>query len=115
MEKTLEMYLSSSKETGVDIWLATNGMIVSGHTVSMIDYFAAALKLQGQDLEKFTQRVNELLQEHPDAPASEEKSSSFILFTDATVYVAGRESYQAILAVNPELVSFWGPGILEIS
>jgi hypothetical protein len=114
MDAALKVLLESITD-GVDIWVASNGIIVSGHTVGLVDFFETYLASTGMSEGTFRIKVEKKMADHKDEPKNKEgekRDSPLVLFSDAKIFTNGRYLCSGPVALNPDLIAAWGPGLM---
>ncbi len=115
MDPALKVLLNLGKDHGVDIWVATNGIIVSGHTVGIVDFFDRLLTLSGMEGGEFREIYKES-ETIPDVKSEEhdgeDEHSPLVMFADAKIFFNGRYLCSGPVSLDSDLIAAWGPGLM---
>lgn len=114
MDVALKTLLETASD-GIDIWVATNGIIVSGHTVGLVNFFDRYLTLTGRAEGTFRKMIDEKMAaalDEPERKADEDQASPVVLFSNATIYANGRILCSGPMSLNADLIAAWGPGLM---
>lgn len=115
MDVMLKILLEESAN-GIDIWVATNGIFVTGHTVGMVDFLDRYTTLRGKSEGSFRKKVDEMMAEaniEPEQTTVEKSDPQVVLFSDAKIYGFGKILFSGPVSLNADLIAAWGPGVME--
>ncbi|HZW04256.1 MAG TPA: hypothetical protein VFF68_10040 [Anaerolineaceae bacterium] len=116
MDAALRAYLLSCKNREADIWVATSGILVSGRTTSVVEFFAEAARRSGKDDKEIYRGFEEGMSAKDNAaePGSDEQEPDpLIQFADANVFINGRFAFRTAVSVDPEKIGAWGPALMS--
>jgi hypothetical protein len=117
MDDALKLYLRAIGENGGDLWVATNGVIISGRISGIEEFFVYAWNLSGEYEQIFASELEKVNEENNvrRLATGEERKDPMILFARANIYINENTMFTGCVAVDPDNIGAWGPGLLKIN
>ena len=111
MDPALKIFLESSNYS--PIWVAVDGVIISGRVRGMREFFGEIILRSGQDEEAFQILLDNMLEGSPIHEEHFSETNQHVLFDNANIFINGRFASRSPVSVDLEKVAVWGPGLFS--